>query len=111
MADIYGYGLSGLSGLLGGAGIGQGQLAQQMATQQAYNAAYYGTGVSTVGWDYATTGTTTSVGNISYDQYLRLTNQPQQEKQKPKKCSKAGNILHDLRQEIDDWHGDILRAA
>lgn len=66
--------------------------------------------------DY-TTGTSTNISPagtaMSYDQYVRLMNLgSQQAAPEPKrKYKKSGNLLNDLRHEIDTWHGDVLRAA
>lgn len=96
----YGY------GLLGGLGAGHGLASQQQLQNQ--NATDYWTTTT------ATTDTAASSFNLTYLNYLRYAKIPwENEKAKPveKKCSKHGELLHDLRREIDDWHGDILRAA
>ena len=59
------------------------------------------------------------IGQGIYSYGNQLTNQHQQQYQKivvfqnigPEIPKTKGSILHELRREIDEWHGDILRAA
>lgn len=99
-------------GQIGGALAGlSGQNAYNQARQQLQQQAYEG--YLDQGMATATSTAYTSTSSASYDpRYMAfVTREAIEDAPKNKKCAKHGQILHDLRKEIDDWHGDILRAA
>lgn len=91
--------------------------AAQQNTQNAYGGLGQAFGMSSgITW----TDSTAAAGvTMSLEQYKLITGQMvigqnpmRHEKPKKKDVCKSGcSILHTLRQEIDEWHGDILRAA
>lgn len=91
-----------------------GQLQQLAAMQNARNYGYGGL----FGGTAQTTGTAVTMTQIydpamnQYQSYIgqAYATMPQPEPT-PKKYKNSGVLLKDLRNEIDTWHGDILRAA
>lgn len=104
------------SGLAGRTGSGLGNFASQQ--QQMANT--YGTAYGQIYLNPQTGSTnvaTIDYNNVysseAFQKYIEMAQDKVVDsvKKVAKKIQKTGHVLLDLRREIDEWHGDILRLA